>query len=77
MIKLKREEFRMMGCNPDREAYIKENQPLVSDVYSCSIYFENAQNSISWNFIHGENELDDAILRAINAACNTEFEFED
>ena len=76
-MKIKREVFRMLGSNPDRVKYIKEKQPHVTAVYGCSIYFNDAQTYIAWNFDHGEDSLDDTILRAINAACNTEFEFID
>ena len=75
-MKITRKEFRSLGTDPDRVKYIKENQPLVSSVYTNSIYFINSYTYIAW---HNEpdKDLDDAILRAINAACNTEFEFVD
>ena len=75
-MKITRKEFRMFGCSPDRVRYLKENQPLVSSVYTNSIYFINSYTYIAW---HNEpdKDLDDAILRAINAACNVGFEFED
>lgn len=75
IMKITREDFRQMGCNYDRVDYIKKNNPLVSKVYSTSIYFINAQTHISWNYEPEDYDLDCAVLRAINAACNTEFEF--
>lgn len=62
------------------EEYIKGQQPLVACVYCSSIYFydatgEHCQNSIQWNLKDDNSkELNKALLAAINAACNTNFE---
>lgn len=64
--------------------FIKRQQPLVREVYSSSIYFfggtNDCQYSISFEF--GEepkrsSKVEIALLSAINAACNTDFEIDD
>ena len=76
-MKITREEFRKLGNCPDRKDYIKEKQPLVLHVFTNTIYFKNSSHSIDWGCQPEGNDLDDMFLRAINAACNVEFEFED
>ena len=76
-MKIKRSDFRKLGTCPDRVSYIKEKQPLVRDVYCDSIYFQDSFHYIAWSFKHTSDKVDDMFLRAINAACNTEFEFEE
>lgn len=64
------------------EEYIKGQQPLVRCVYSSSIYFFGGQNDCQYaihfdlDLDRNRNEIDKIMLKAINAACNTEFEFD-
>jgi hypothetical protein len=76
-MKLKRNELKRLSMCQERVAYIRKNQPLVSHVYSTSIYFGSDHEYIGWGYDFRGNDIDDMFLRMINAACNTEFEFED
>lgn len=64
------------------EEYIKGQQPLVRCVYSSSIYFFGGPNDCQYSIqldpdlSRNRNEVDKIFLKAINAACNTEFEFD-
>lgn len=75
-MKIKREDlysFEKFG------KYIKSKCNLVSQVYESSIYFGHFSWILQWsNYKYTPTrEQEDLILRAINGACNTEFEFED
>jgi hypothetical protein len=65
------------------EHYIKDKCPIVKDVYSSSMYFDktNACCHLSWGpWCDGKlmtTEMQDMVLRGINAICGTEFVFED
>lgn len=64
------------------EEYIKGQQPLVRSVYTSAIYFFGGENDCQYSFhfdphlSRNKDEIDKIMLKAINAACNTEFEFD-
>lgn len=76
--KIERNNLYMLGVYED---YIRTCNPLVRRVFSESIYLgESNGRYLSWSISHGEKnieEMENQILAAINALCNTSFVFED
>lgn len=75
--KIKRSDLEKMDNYTD---YIKSSSDLVSDVFPDSLFFgKGTENIFGWDEIEAakNKDIQDMILRGINAMFNTRFEFKE